>query len=95
MKKLILLLYILGLTACSSNKPALLYHQELQRELSFESRLEQNESFTQKSYNEDLKALRSKLNELEKKERKFKNQQSTLTKMEKLRAKIKEHENNH
>lgn len=94
MKKLIIILYLAGMTACVSNQAAVPYHEGLQREATFQNRLGNVESFTKKSYNEDLKILKAKLNELESKEKKDKNNQSTLSKIEELRAKIKEHENN-
>ena len=69
---------------------ALPYHQGLQQELTYENRMNESESFTLKSYREDLKTLNKKLRDLEKQKGDQAKMNALAAEMYELRLKIAE-----
>lgn len=82
------------LSSCASHQAAVPYHEGLQREATFENRLDANESFTLKSLKEDNTALKKELKETEKLNGVNKKKKTVEEKNAELRAKIEEAKNN-
>ena len=78
------------LTSCNANKSAVPYHEGLQKEYTWEKRSKESESFTLKSYKEDIKALQAKLKELEKSNSENAKKQALIAQMAELRKQIEE-----
>lgn len=79
---------------CKTNQTSLQYHQNLQKELTYAKAMERNESFTMKSYEDDLKRLKDKLNELDKKALSDKRKAELLKEIDEIRAKIESYGKN-
>lgn len=90
MKHLAKLLITILLLASCAGLNGVQYHQKLQEEANFESRLKENKSFTIKSLKDDVKTLSAKLRELEKQSGERSKIKSLETKLNELRTQIAE-----
>ena len=82
------------LNSCTVNQAAVPYHQGLQREATFDNRLENVEAFTVKSAKEDNSALKKGLKEIENRNQSNAKRKSIEQKNAELRAKIEEAKKN-
>lgn len=81
------------LVGCSP-QAAVPYHQGLQKEATFENRLDKVESFTLKSLRDSEKDLKSKLKELKKRNNDHSRMREIESRLEVLRKEIEELEKN-
>lgn len=85
---LIAFFIIAVMASCSSYNPAMDYAKQ-HEDKNFYFAMENNESFTLKSYKDDLKALQDKINEAMKKDITEEKKAKLLAEIEALKAKIK------
>lgn len=83
---------ILVVTSCAT--PSYVTHKRLQKEYSYEARNKENEAFTLGSSREDLKSLKAKIRDLEKRDNQNDKKAEIDAQIAELRKLISQLENN-